>query len=100
MYFSVYAILIKVGIKCEIHACTIELMKRTLNKYFSNEEINFMKKSLSARIDAQYYTDREVKEELRTSMIENASKFHLKCREITIKLSSNEILAIRAHCKM
>src|SRR3989338_290781 len=95
MYFSLYAILMKIGVKCEIHACTIEIMKKTLTKYFSNEEINLLQKSLTARIDAQYYTDRDVEDEQRIAMVENASKFHLKCKEIAIKLTSKEILTVR-----
>lgn len=95
MYFSLYAILMRIGIKCEIHACTIEIMKRALTKYFSNEDIELLQKSLTARINSQYYTDRDVKEEQRITMVENASKFHLKCKEIVIILTSKEILAIR-----
>jgi|SRR3989338_968928 len=95
MYFSLYAIFMRVGIKCEIHACTIEIMKKILTKYFSNDEIDLLQKSFTARIDAQYYTDRDVKEEQRIRMVVNASKFHLKCKEIAIKLTSKEILAIR-----
>ena len=95
MYFSLYAILMRIGIKCEIHACTIEIMKKALTKYFSNEEINLLQKSLTARVDSQYYTDRDVKEEQRITMVENASKFHLKCKEIALKLTSKEILSIR-----
>src|SRR3989344_689344 len=94
MYFSLYAILMRVGVKCEIHACTIEIMKKTLTKYFSNEEINLLQKSLTARIDAQYYTDRDVKEEQRILMVENAPNFHLKCKEIAIKLTSKEVQAM------
>ena len=95
MYFSLYAILMRIGIKCEIHSCTIEIMKMTLTKYFSDEEINLLQKSLTARVDSQYYTDRDVKEEQRITMVENASKFHLKCKEIALKLTSKEILSIR-----
>ena len=95
MYFSLYAILMRIGIKCEIHSCTIEIMKMTLTKYFSDEEINLLQKSLTARVDSQYYTDRDVKEEQRINMVENASKFHLKCKEIALKLTSKEILSIR-----
>ena len=87
MYFSLYAILMRIGVKCEIHACTIEIMKKILIKYFSNEEINLLQKSLTARIDSQYYTDRDVKEEQRINMVENASKFHLKSKEIAIQLT-------------
>lgn len=34
MYFSVYAILMKIGIKSEIHSCTIEIVRKFLGDYF------------------------------------------------------------------
>ncbi|MFT4344129.1 MAG: hypothetical protein ACMXYE_05285 [Candidatus Woesearchaeota archaeon] len=39
MYSSLYAILMKAGIKCEIHSCTLEIIKKVLNDYFSEEDI-------------------------------------------------------------
>src|SRR3990172_3166439 len=60
MYFSLYSILMKIGIKCEIHACTIESMRRFLSSYFTPAECKFMSESLQARIETQYYVDREV----------------------------------------
>jgi len=95
MYFSLYAILMKIGIKCEIHACTIEIMKKVLTKHFSEQDITLLQKSLTARIDAQYYTDRDVKEEQRRSMVKNAPEFYFKCKEIVITITSKEILFIR-----
>ena len=53
LYFSLYSILTKIGIKCEIHSCTIEFAKRFLEEFFSEEEIDFTKDSLKARIDSQ-----------------------------------------------
>jgi len=50
-YFSVYAILMKLGIKCEIHSCTIEFAKQFLNNYFTAENLNFLEESFKARID-------------------------------------------------
>ena len=37
LYFSLYSILTKIGIKCEIHSCTIEFAKRFLKDYFNEE---------------------------------------------------------------
>ncbi len=34
IYFSLYAILMKIGIKSEIHSCTIEFAKVFLNDFF------------------------------------------------------------------
>lgn len=99
MYFSVYAILMKIGIKCEIHSCTLELVKVVLNKYFSEEDINLLKSSLSARIDAQYYTDRNIEGDRIKKMVSLAPKFHLKCKEIATSMTSAEIKKIRETIK-
>ena len=55
-YFAVYSILMKIGIKCEIHDCTIELAKllekeNILPKNFSKR----LEEDKELRIDNQYY---------------------------------------------
>lgn len=55
-YFAAYAMLMKIGIKSEIHDCTIELAKilekeNLLPKGFSNE----LEQDKELRIDNQYY---------------------------------------------
>lgn len=95
MYFSVYAILMKIGIKCEIHSCTIAFTETFLKEYFTDEDIELLKKSMRARIDVQYYTDKNISESLYSAMIENAPIFIAKCKEIIIKLTEKEILEIR-----
>ena len=35
LYFSLYSILTRIGIKCEIHSCTIAFAKRFLREFFS-----------------------------------------------------------------
>lgn len=55
-YDGLYALLQKAGIVCEIHECTIELMKYF---DFNNEEINFVKNMKVQRVNAQYYVDRK-----------------------------------------
>lgn len=95
MYFSIYAILMKIGIKCEIHACTIEFMKIYLKEYFSNKEINLLKEAQKARIDIQYYANREISEETYIQMKNNTAKFIIKCKEITFELNERKIKEIR-----
>src|SRR3989338_5992983 len=72
LYFSLYSILTKIGIKCEIHSCTIEFAKRFLKEFLSEEEIDFTEDSLKARIDSQYYVDRTVHDEQYNKMVKNA----------------------------
>ncbi len=95
LYFSLYSILTKIGIKCEIHSCTIEFAKRFLKDYFDEEELNFIEDSLKARIDSQYYIGRTVPDEQYNQMITRAPEFLVKCKSILIKLKEKKINEIR-----
>ncbi len=90
-YNSVYALLMKTGISCEIHDCTIALMKLF---GFENSEITFLEKLKEDRIDAQYY--------LKNIILEDEfpiKKFILKCKMILNELSSEKIERIRKQIK-
>ncbi|MBR9691767.1 hypothetical protein GOV06_03185 [Candidatus Woesearchaeota archaeon] len=55
-YFAVYSLLMKIGIKCEIHDCTISVCRlledrKVIPKGFSN----ILEKDKKLRIDNQYY---------------------------------------------
>ena len=54
MYESVYAILMKYGIKCEIHNCTIAFVRFFLSNHFSSGEIDLLEDSCTARGNVQY----------------------------------------------
>jgi uncharacterized protein (UPF0332 family) len=95
MYFSTYSILMKIGIKCEIHACTIEFMRRFLAAYFTPAECKFLAQSLQARIDTQYYVDREVKDKFIDEMVKTAPQFLVKCKDVLAKIKESEIKSIR-----
>ncbi len=75
IYFSLYALLMKIGIKCEVHSCTIEFAKRFLTEYFDETELIFLEHSLKARIDSQYYIDRTVPDEQYNKMIQKSPEF-------------------------
>jgi len=40
MYYSLYGILMFIGIKCEIHRCTIKFMEEFLTDFYSKKDIN------------------------------------------------------------
>jgi hypothetical protein len=74
-YDSLYALLQKAGVKCEIHECSIVLMGFF---GFFESEINFVKELKGNRKNAQYYVDREFKVE----DFNKVKDFILKCREL------------------
>ena len=55
-YLAVYALLMKIGIKCEIHDCTIELIKFLENlDLFPKNTYQKLVRDKNLRIDNQYY---------------------------------------------
>lgn len=95
VYFSLYSLMMKTGVKCEIHSCTIEFAKRFLNEFFEENELDFTEDSLKARVDSQYYVDRTVPDEQYKKMIQKAPEFLVKCKSILIKLNEKKVNEIR-----
>jgi len=85
IYHSLYSLLMKMGVKCEIHSCTIEFAKRFLKKYFSAEDFELIDKAFSARIDSQYYVNREVPDENYNLIIKKTPAFLVKCKNMVIE---------------
>lgn len=95
IYFSLYSVLMKLGVKCEIHSCTIEFARRFLKDYFSETDLDFTEDSLKARVDSQYYIDRTVPDEQYNKMIQKAPEFLVKCKSVLIKLNEKKVNEIR-----
>lgn len=99
MYFSLYSILMKIGIKCEIHSCTIEFMGKFLCGLFTQEDCELIKEGFKSRIDAQYYTDRSIPNEVYSRVTGNATRFMLKCKKIVNTITEKQINEIREKLK-
>ena len=99
MYFAFYSILMKIGIKCEIHACTIEFMKYFLNKYFSKKDYFMLKRAMDARIDAQYYISDTIKNSADDTILTYIPEFIVKCKQVIINLKEKDINEIRESVK-
>ena len=95
MYYSLYAICMKIGIKCEIHSCTIEFMKIILTGFYSKEDIKIIKKAFDARNATQYYVDKIVPKEGSDYIIEKAPLFFSKSKEVLSKINEKDIRYLR-----
>lgn len=100
IYFSLYAILMRIGIKSEIHSCTVDFVKEYLNDYFNKEEIELIEDSLKARIDVQYFVDKDIPDELYSKLIESAPHILIKSKSILSKLTEKKIKSIRDEIKI
>ena len=95
MYYSLYSILMKLGIKCEIHACTLEFMKRVLKDLYLDEDYKIIKTAFNAREASQYYVDKIVSKEDINLIFSNAVPFFNKSKEILSRINEKDILNIR-----
>ncbi len=86
-YNALYALLMKAGIKCEIHDCTIELMKLF---GFEHAEIKYIRELKEKRIKVQYYL-----KDITLGEESYVKKFILKCKTLLNELNSEKIEKIR-----
>ena len=93
IYHGIYSLLMKIGVKCEIHACTIEFAKRYLKNHFLPEDFELIDKAFSARIDSQYYVNRRVPNQNYELIMKKTPVFLVKCKNIV--LEQKEIEDIR-----
>lgn len=92
-YEAFYALLQKIGIKCEIHDCTLELLN--LIEGFDDKLKNFMIELKKERIDVQYYLKAP------KPLDENQVKeFVLSCKSKISSITDDEISNIRDKIKL
>ena len=94
-HFSLYAVLTRIGIRCENHSCTILLMKRLLSDYFTPEEATLVEKARGARVVAQYYVSREIPDLFCDQLVRAAPRFLVKCRNIVGAMNEKTIGILR-----
>ncbi|MEM0118760.1 MAG: HEPN domain-containing protein [Conexivisphaerales archaeon] len=93
MYFAVYSLLSKVGIKCEIHDCTIALFEYLFGNIVKKGMVEEIKLAKKDRIESQYYV-----EERRvhvTGTIEKTKKFVLEVERIIDNLDQQQVANLR-----
>jgi len=95
-YYSLYSLMLKTGVKCEIHSCSIEFMKKFLTNFYNKTDFDMMEKAFSARISLQYYADRPVDHLVIEQSKSYCKDFFIKTKDILSKITESQILSIRA----
>ena len=91
-YFCVYSILMKIGIKCEIHDCTIEVCKiLEEQEVVPNGFSQVLERDKELRIDNQYY----LKNKKVDIDYDELTNFYLEIKDILSKMTSEKINLIR-----
>lgn len=99
IYSALYAIMMKIGIKCENHLCTIELIGSYLKDKFLEDEVEYFKELRNSRVQVQYYIVNNIEINKYKEIIKNVVKMYFKIKEVLNKLKSSEILNIRNDIK-
>ena len=96
-YDAVYALLSRIGIKCEIHDCTISLFKHLFSGKIALGFIQDLEQSKDDRIDAQYYTRTIVIDQ--NKVITDTKNFVLEIEKIIDGLTKSDIVSFQTRLK-
>lgn len=96
IYYSLYSIMQKIGVKCEIHSCSILFAKIFLSEFYSKEDFKLMDVAFSLRNNFQYYVGKKFNQKDLNLLWEQAYKFYVKSRDIFSKLNEKKIKEIRS----
>ena len=95
-YFALYALLMKMGIKSEIHDCTINLAKLLSNNGILTDSLaEDIAKAKQTRIDTQYYVEKEQNPKTIKRQVEAARQFVLETEKAVENLTTEQINNIR-----
>ena len=95
MYYSLYAVMMKLGVKSEIHSCSITFMRYALKIFFDEEDVRMLERAFEARIDHQYYVRRIPEAERLDDLFENAILFYEKSQNVISEIDENFVNSVR-----
>lgn len=95
MYYSLYSILMKPGVKCGIHSCTLEFMKELLAGFYTREDLKLISKAFDLRNIAQYYVDKVIDPKEADLIMSKAPLFVNTSKDILSRINENDVKKIR-----
>ena len=98
-YYSLYSLMLHIGIKCEIHSCSIAFMKKYLAIFYDKKDVEMIEKSFSARIDLQYYANRPVDKQVIEETKRYCKTYFIKTKDVLAEITEEQIKNIREALK-
>jgi uncharacterized protein (UPF0332 family) len=99
-YFALYALLTKIGIKSEIHDCSIAIARLLAENGILGEGlVNDISNSKQVRIDTQYYVGIELNQASIKRNVENARKFVLEIEKVIENITPDQTENLRKHIR-
>ncbi|MEK6968156.1 MAG: hypothetical protein AABX51_06000 [Nanoarchaeota archaeon] len=94
-YYSLYSLMLRIGVKCEIHSCSLRFMNAFLEDFYDPKDNEMIEKAFSARKDLQYYADRPVDDEKIRQIKKYCKDFFIKTKDISARITDAQIREIR-----
>lgn len=95
-YFALYALLMKLGVKSEIHDCSIAVASLLAREGILTENlVNDISQAKEMRVDVQYYVTRELEQGKVRRNVESARKFVLEIEKAIENITTEQIESIR-----
>jgi len=95
-YFALYALLMKLGVKSEIHDCSIAVARLLAREGILTENlVNDISQAKEMRVDVQYYVTRELEQGKVRRNVESARKFVLEIEKAIENTTTEQIESIR-----
>jgi len=95
IYYSLYAVMQKIGIKSEIHSCSIAFVKKFFEEFYSSEDFDLIEIAFGLRNTLQYYVGRDINEDSLKRLWVEAYDFFVKSRDVLVRLSEGKVKEIR-----
>ena len=96
MYYSLYSVFMKIGVKCEIHSCTLEFMKKILIDFYVVDDMKIISRAFDLRNITQYYVDKVVDSKDIDLIMMKAPLFVNTSKDILLQINEKNIKRIRA----
>jgi len=96
-YFALYALLMKLGTKSEIHDCSIAIARLLAkNRILDQNLVTDIAQAKQTRIDAQYYITKEITQKEIRKNVESAREFVLEIQKSIEKITTEQVNNIRS----
>lgn len=95
-YFALYALLMKLGVKSEIHDCSIAVARLLAREGILTENLaNDISQAKEMSVEVQYYVTRELEQGKVRRNVESARKFVLEIEKAIENTTTEQIESIR-----
>jgi len=96
-YFALYALLMKLGVKSEIHDCSIAVARLLARHEIITEKlVEDISQAKETRVDVQYYVAKDFEQEKIRRDVESARKFVLEIEKVIENITTEQIKLIRS----